>query len=238
MPQRILRDGILTSERVSLLDWEAEVFYRRLMSVADDYGRFSASPAVLRAALYPLKLEQMREASVSRCLDACQAARLVRLYRIGAKPYLQLLDFGQKIRAKSKWPEPPKVSESESVSNLPQLADQDECVVECGVGVGVENKASRAKAPAEVDFPEALGTPAFKSAWEAWTADRRERRKPLTARAAELALRKLAEWGPDRAVAAIEASIANGWQGLFEPKGGSAAATKPSDFESVDYSKR
>ena len=36
MPTRILRDGILTSERVNLLDWEAEVFYRRLLSVGDD----------------------------------------------------------------------------------------------------------------------------------------------------------------------------------------------------------
>ena len=36
MPNRILREGILTSERVNALSWEAEVFYRRLMSAVDE----------------------------------------------------------------------------------------------------------------------------------------------------------------------------------------------------------
>ena len=44
MPNRILRDGILMSPRVNVLSSEAELFYRRLMSVVDDYGRFSAHP--------------------------------------------------------------------------------------------------------------------------------------------------------------------------------------------------
>ncbi len=63
MPNRILREGILTSERVNLLSWEAEVFYRRLMSVVDDYGRFHAHPALLRRL-------------ASRCRTASGSARL------------------------------------------------------------------------------------------------------------------------------------------------------------------
>jgi hypothetical protein len=54
MPNRVLREGILTSERVNALDWPAEVFYRRLMSVVDDFGRYWAKPELLRAGLYPL----------------------------------------------------------------------------------------------------------------------------------------------------------------------------------------
>lgn len=240
MPQRILRDGILTSERVNQLDWEAEVFYRRLMSIADDYGRFSASPAVLRAAMYPLKLEQMREANVSRCLVSCEKAGLVRLYRVGAKQYIQILDFGQKIRTRSKWPEPPEEEAcQQSASNCQQPADPVVVGggVECEVGGGGERKA-RAPAAPLVSIPSNLDTPEFKAAWSGWIADRRERRKPMTDRAAELALRRLAEWGPERAVAAIEHSIANGWQGIFEPQGGPKAAAKPADFEGTDYSRR
>ena len=48
MPNRILREGILTSERIERLDWAEEVFYRRVMSVVDDYGRYYARPALLR----------------------------------------------------------------------------------------------------------------------------------------------------------------------------------------------
>ena len=51
MPDRIVRQGILTSDRVNQLDWGAECFYRRLMSIVDDYGRYDARPAVLRAQL-------------------------------------------------------------------------------------------------------------------------------------------------------------------------------------------
>ena len=38
MPSRVIRDGILESESVNALSWEAELFFRRLMSVVDDFG--------------------------------------------------------------------------------------------------------------------------------------------------------------------------------------------------------
>ena len=56
MPNRVIREGILTSERIEMLGWAEEVFYRRLMSVVDDFGRYYARPALLRAACYPLLL--------------------------------------------------------------------------------------------------------------------------------------------------------------------------------------
>lgn len=69
-------------------------------------------------------------------------------------------------------------------------------------------------------IPESLRTPEFRKAWADWTSYRRERHlavwKPATIRknAAEWV-----QWGPERAVAAIDASIRSGWQGVFEPKG-------------------
>lgn len=108
MPNRILREGILTSERVNVLSWEEEVFYRRLMSVVDDFGRFSAHPALLRAALYPLKLDTVRDANLERLLAAVEQARLVRVYEVAGKRYVEMLDFRQHARAKeSRYPQPP-----------------------------------------------------------------------------------------------------------------------------------
>ena len=54
MPNMILREGILTSERVNSLTTEEEIFYRRLISVVDDYGRYYAKPELLRSACFPL----------------------------------------------------------------------------------------------------------------------------------------------------------------------------------------
>ncbi len=107
MPNRVIRESILDSEAVNSLTPEAEVFYRRLMSVVDDYGRFDARIAVLRSRLYPLQLEKVREASVERCLAECEAARLVRLYVAGGKQYLSFLKLGAPRSKESRWPSPP-----------------------------------------------------------------------------------------------------------------------------------
>jgi uncharacterized phage protein (TIGR02220 family) len=108
VPVRILREGILTSERVDLLSPEGEVFYRRLMSVVDDFGRFSANPKLLRAACYPLRLDTVKDTDIADWLEEVQNAGLVTLYESSAKHYLELADFRQQVRAKeSKYPHPP-----------------------------------------------------------------------------------------------------------------------------------
>lgn len=78
-------------------------------------------------------------------------------------------------------------------------------------------------------IPPSLQTPAFERAWADWQEDRHAKRKPLTARAAELQFEKLEVWGPAKAVQAIHNSIANGWQGLFEPKEEKTYANKNSE---------
>lgn len=114
MPNRIMREGILTGERVDAIadDPSAEVFYRRLYSVVDDFGRFSAGPSLLRAALYPLRLDKVSTADISRHLGACSAAGLVWLYEVDGKPYVELAYFNQRIRTKSKYPAPRYVDPS------------------------------------------------------------------------------------------------------------------------------
>lgn len=106
MPNRILREGILTSERIALLAWPEEVFYRRLMSVVDDFGRYYAKPALLRAALYPLQIDKVSDSDIGKWLTACVNAALVRVYPASdGKRYIELLDFRQQVRAKeSRFP--------------------------------------------------------------------------------------------------------------------------------------
>jgi hypothetical protein len=61
MPNRILREGINDSERVNALSpVHAELFYRKLMSLCDDFGRFEANPAVLLGKLYALRPTLLR----------------------------------------------------------------------------------------------------------------------------------------------------------------------------------
>lgn len=82
------------------------MFYRRLMSVADDYGLYDARTPILRSALYPLQLDKMSECNIQRCLSACEAAGLILLYSHNEKPYLMILGFDQQGKSMPKWPLP------------------------------------------------------------------------------------------------------------------------------------
>jgi hypothetical protein len=73
------------------------------------------------------------------------------------------------------------------------------------------------------EIPESLRTSAFEASWAEWREHRRQRNVKLTPLAAVKQLKKCAEWGVERSIAAIEHSIANGYQGLFEPKEFTAA---------------
>lgn len=107
MPNRILREGILGSERVSRLKWPEEVFYRRLMSVVDDYGRTEANSQLLRSRCYPLQTDAVRNTDIPRWLAACEKAGLLSVYTVGGKQYVQIQNFRQQTRTDSKFPAPP-----------------------------------------------------------------------------------------------------------------------------------
>lgn len=108
MPNRILREGILTSPRMAKLGWAEEVFYRRLHSVVDDFGRYYADAGLLRAACYPRQLNKVSDSDIGKWLGACSDAALVRVYPAqDGESYLEVLDFAQQVRAKkSKFPDP------------------------------------------------------------------------------------------------------------------------------------
>lgn len=106
MPARLLREGINDSDAVNKLTAPEEVFYRRLMSAVDDFGRFDARPAILRSRLYPLKPD-LREADISRWLHACVAAGLIAVYEVGGKHYILFHKLGVPRALTSKYPAPP-----------------------------------------------------------------------------------------------------------------------------------
>lgn len=77
------------------------------MSVADDYGRFHGSSATVRGACWPTCPDKFSDANVSGWLDECCASDypLIIRYESGGAKYLQIDNFGQQTRAKSKYPE-------------------------------------------------------------------------------------------------------------------------------------
>ena len=58
----------------------------------------------------------------------------------------------------------------------------------------------------------------FAPTWYAFLEHRIEIKKPMTIRGAEMMLKKLGKYGADVAIASLQDSIANGWQGVFPMK--------------------
>lgn len=112
MPNRILKESICTSESLRGLTAEEERFFYRLLVACDDFGRFDARLAVLRARCFPLLLAEISEAKVARWLEGLVRAELVRTYVIDGHPYLEVVawDKHQQVRAKrSKFPAPDRI---------------------------------------------------------------------------------------------------------------------------------
>lgn len=147
MPNRIIREGILTSDKVDQLDPPAEVFYRRLLSKVDDYGRYDARLSVLRASLFPLRIDRVREADCSRWIAACEKAGLIALYHHDGKPYLEVANTGWTARSASKFPDPRTLAD-----NCAQLKTSARLDVDVGVVVVDEEQGAP---PAAVPAPEA-----------------------------------------------------------------------------------
>lgn len=107
MPNRYVRASAIDSEPVNSLSWQGEVFYRRLINRADDFGRFTANTSLLRASLFPLQLDRVSVLDIERLLSECEGAGLCFRYRVQGKEFL-VMNKWEAGRAKySEYPQPP-----------------------------------------------------------------------------------------------------------------------------------
>lgn len=233
MPNRIIKESICTSETIAQLTWFEEVFFERLIVNCDDYGRFDARPPVIRGRLFPLK--SVTDVQIESALNKLATVGIAHLYIVDEKPYLQLVtwDKHQRIRAhKSKYPGPEEgicCQMSADDSNPPSSADK--CVrnpIQSESNPN-PNPNPNPNTPGEPGdgvmkiFREYAGEDeGLLSVLSDFKAMRKQIKKPLTARAAQMIvdkLKALADAGNPPAQV-LEQSIFHCWQGVFELKGG------------------
>jgi len=106
MPNRYVREGINSSRPVASLGDAAEVFYRRMINVVDDFGRFELDTKLIRSTAYPVH-DTIREADILRWFAACEKAELIVSYEINGRKFM-VLTKTERPRAKfSQYPNPP-----------------------------------------------------------------------------------------------------------------------------------
>jgi hypothetical protein len=165
MPVRLLREGINDSEAVNALTFPAEVFYRRLMSAVDDFGRFDGRPAVLRSRLYPLKIDTVREADITRWIAECEKAGLIALYAVNSKPYILFGKLGSPRAKESKFPEPPPGLD-ETIGRAQTRADESGCEqTHAGAPYSGSYSGSGTSSIKDTPKPPQAGAGAFDQFW-------------------------------------------------------------------------
>jgi hypothetical protein len=100
-----VRDGILSSKNINELDHEEENFYRRLLNIVDDYGRFFCTPALIWSGAYPLRPEQFNAQRIEQILHKLNDLELITIYEADGDKYLEINNFKQRTRSESKFPE-------------------------------------------------------------------------------------------------------------------------------------
>jgi hypothetical protein len=146
MPTRYLKESICTSDTLTQLSWLEEVMFYRLIVTVDDFGRYDARPAVLRARLFPLK--DVTLTAIDKALHAMVTAGLVSLYSVDGKPILQLLSWGkhQNIRAKSsKYPGPEEADAPTDTQQSSAYKCMQAPADSSGIEIGIDNRKSESE---------------------------------------------------------------------------------------------
>lgn len=175
MPDRVIRDELLTSERYWRCSPEARCLYVSLLLSVDDAARYTGAPFALRTRCMAGTVSHERIDAILTELIDCD---LVRRYEHNGKPYLFIPRFRNRRRyvSSSKYPAPPQgisdippeKSDSSPTQDSPK-SDSSQTQDERGrrgVGVGVGEKQEQARTAAAVLLASAASkeTPKVKTA--------------------------------------------------------------------------
>ena len=153
----------------------------------------------------------MSKGAVERAVDALESAGLIQANR-GNQGYSNR--YTVTVPETGTLPASPTVPETET--DCPQNGDSG--VPKTDTVVSPKRVLKQTKEPDQLNQtknqmpepPEHL-----REVWPEWIESRKDIKKKLTPRMARGQLKKLSKYSDKAAVDAIEASIANGWQGLF-----------------------
>ncbi len=232
MPNRIIKESILTSDTLAELSWFEQNVFFRLIVLCDDYGRTDARAAVIKGSAFAL-YSGVTEKQVQDAIIKLSTVGIANLYEVGGRPYLQLCAWAkhQTIRAKrSKYPEPPlkcdTTQESENIC-MQMQADESVCLrnpIQSNPNPIQSKRESKEGRHSDFFLEFAKENAALLSALQDFEKMRKQIKKPMTDKAKQLLVRnleKLAAKQSDKSgymIACLNQSILNCWQSVFELK--------------------
>jgi hypothetical protein len=101
MPNRILKESIRTSKKINALtDFQFRV-WTYLITYADDYGRGSADPELLKGFVFPRR-KRVTEADIGKALADLAGMGCISLYHVDGESYFCFPNWGDHQRIQNK----------------------------------------------------------------------------------------------------------------------------------------
>ena len=122
MPTRYIKESARTSKNLGAVEDFSERLFWRLITTADDFGRFLGCPVIVKSTCFPL-LETLKSSKVEGALQDLATHDLIQLYQVGDREYGVFLNWTRhqgEPRAKgSKYPDPPLLPTSADICGHP-----------------------------------------------------------------------------------------------------------------------
>lgn len=201
MPTRYLKPGIRDSDAIDRLSPLAETMFYRLLVTVDDFGRYDARPSLIKSQCFPVK-DSLTPDKCLKLLQELADVRLVQLYTIDGKAYLQVLKWDNKPRA--------------TVSNFP--APVDTCIqtytdvlpLHTNLPVTVTVTETKTETGTKTETPP---EGVLSQTWADFLQIRKAKRAPMT----ETSLTRIRKEAGKAGLSlqeALETCCSRGWQGF------------------------
>ena len=168
MPTRYLKSGVRDSESIDKLSPLAETLFYRLLVTVDDFGRFDARPAMIKANCFPIK----DSVSINKCkdlVDELEIKELIVVYVVSGKEILQMC----------KWDNVPRAKESKYPAQVDRRIQVHTDVCKSHTDVPLTETETETKTETKTDItPEGVS----QSVWQDFKNLRKVKKAPITQR--------------------------------------------------------
>ena len=228
MPNRIIKESLLTSEKVAnLTDFQFRLWIG-LILLADDLGHGDARPEIIKGRLFPFN-EDMRSAKIKDGVCQLETCGCISLYEVDGKQYYSFENWGdhQRIRnVKPKYPQPNKEKQSAAICrNLPQSAAtcknlRPESEYESEY---IKNNNARAREGyvnyAELPLEDLISDPILADAVRNWIGYKEAKGQPYVLQSFQALISevkaKAKKYGIEATIEIINTSMGSGYDGII-----------------------
>lgn len=218
---RSIKPEFFEDEELSALPPFARLLFIGTWLMADKNGVFENRPRLIQVKVFPY--DSSSAADVSKLLPQLVQGGFLVPFEADGKAWLWIPSFcrhqricGTEAKNESRNPLPPDdIDVVEAIGK--QLGSNEEALGLNGArkGKGSLERERERKADEPLPFPGED----FRAAWESWLSHRKGmKKKPYTEEGLAGQFKRLAEWGEERATAAIRFSIAQNWEGIYEER--------------------